>query len=70
MRDLWLALKENLHIFALAPILLELNSYITTIDICFVEISKDAHKRVKNTVENTQAVTKFHDLLQQFQGFY
>jgi len=58
--------KQTEFFDALAPILLDLNSYITTIDVWLGETSNDAPTRIKQAAENNQAVTKFDDLLQQY----
>ncbi len=52
---------------ALAPILLDLNSYISTIDVWLGETSTNAKEKVKEAAENNQTLTKFYDLLQ---GYY
>ena len=58
--------KQTEFFDALAAILLDLNSYITTIDVWLGETSKDAPAKVKEAAENNQAVTKFDDLLQRY----
>lgn len=58
--------KQTEFFDALAPILLDLNSYISTIDVWLSETSINAHKKVEQAAENNQAVTKFDDLLQQY----
>ena len=51
---------------SLAPILLDLNSYITAIDVWLGEASKAAKEKVKEAAENNQAVAKFDHLLQEY----
>lgn len=58
--------KQTEFFDALAPILLELNSYITAIDVWLGETSRDAPAKVEKAAQNNQAVTKFDDLLQRY----
>jgi len=58
--------KQTEFFDALAPILLDLNSYITTIDVWLGETSSDAPSRIEEAAKNNQAVTKFDDLLQRY----
>lgn len=58
--------KQTEFFDALAPIILDLNSYITTIDVWLGETSSDAPEEVEKAAENNQAVTQFDDLLQRY----
>jgi hypothetical protein len=51
---------------AAVPILGELNSYITTIDVWLGERSKEAPTKVKEAVGNNQAVTQFYYLIEKY----
>lgn len=55
--------KQTEFFDAVAPILLNLNSYITTIDVWLGEGSLDAAAKVVQAAQNNQAVTDFDDLL-------
>lgn len=58
--------KQTEFFDALAPILLDMNSYITTIDVWLGETSNDAPARVEQAAKDNQAVTKLDDLLQRY----
>lgn len=58
--------KQTEFFDALAPILVDLNSYITTADVWLGEASIDAPSKVEHAVKNNQAVTEFDNLLQQY----
>lgn len=58
--------KQTEFFDALAPILVDLNSYITTVDVWLGETSVDAPARAEEAARNNQSVTEFDDLLQQY----
>ena len=58
--------KQTEFFDALSPILLVLNSYITTIDVWLGETSNIANAKVKEAAGNNQSVTKFDDLIQRY----
>lgn len=58
--------KQTEFFDELAPILLDLNSYITAIDVWLGEKSSDAPMKVRQAAENNQAVTRFYDLIQKY----
>lgn len=58
--------KQTEFFDKLAPILLEINGYITIIDVWLRETTGDAKKRVQKAASNNSSVAKFDDLLQQY----
>lgn len=58
--------KQTKFFDELAPILIDLNSYITAIDVWLGEKSKDAPIKVKQYAENNKAVTQLYDLIQNY----
>jgi len=58
--------KQTEFFDKLAPLLLEINSYITTVDVWVGKTTDNAQKRVQNAASNNSSVTKFDDLLQQY----
>ncbi len=58
--------KQTEFFDKLAPLLLEINSYITTIDVWLGVTTEDAKKRVQKAASNTSSLAKFDNLLQQY----
>src|SRR4030067_1824588 len=59
--------KQTEFIDKLSPIIDELNSYITTIDVWLGEKSLEAPERVKQALENSRCVTEFYELTNKYQ---
>jgi hypothetical protein len=58
--------KQTEFFDRLAPLLFELNRYISTIDVWLGESTSDARKKAKEAATDNVAVTKFNELLQQY----
>jgi len=58
--------KQTEFFDALAPILVDLNIYITTLDVWLHETSAKARLKIEEAAENNQALTQFDDLLQKY----
>ncbi len=58
--------KQTEFFDKLAPLLLDLNSYITSVDVWLEKISSDAQTKVKQLASENIAVTKYDELLQQY----
>lgn len=58
--------KQTAFFDALAPLFLELNSYITTIDVWLGETTPEAPARVREAVDNSGSVQKLEALIDQY----
>jgi len=58
--------KQTEFFDKLAPLLFDLNSYITTVDVWLGESSANAKVKAKQKASENMSVTKYNDLLEQY----
>lgn len=58
--------KQTEFFDKLAPILLEVNSYISSIDVWLHETGKRARQKVKEVSDGNSSITEFEELLQHY----